>query len=216
MTCWKNFAAKSGAGCAGGCRAERQLFWKLASGDGCVGGRVSARRPTDFLLLRQKKVGKEKATPRQRSRCCAAGQTCVAVLSGWAAELTSLLCSAVRTTAASQFTKRGHAALPTPPRQNHAAGAASRGVEQPYGPSLRSALVSRRVALARGGRAQRWPGTAFYPCGRAEKHSGWGERGHRRMSTPRQLIRRGCLSGTAQQQSEFCGAPRPRASQVAP
>ena len=37
------------------------------------GGRVSARRPTCFLLLRQKKVGKEKATPLAVSLRFAAG-----------------------------------------------------------------------------------------------------------------------------------------------
>ena len=45
----------------------------------------------------------------------------------------------VQTAAASQFTKRLHPSVQSPPRQNHAAGAASRGVEQPHGPSLRSA-----------------------------------------------------------------------------
>ena len=49
-------------------------------------GRVSARRPTCFLLLRQKKVGKEKATP---------------------------LAVSLRFTAASQSTKRGHPSVPT-------------------------------------------------------------------------------------------------------
>ena len=44
-----------------------------------------------------------------------------------------------------------------------------------------------------------------HPSGRAEKHSGRGARGHRRMSTLRDLTRRSCLSGAAQQQSEFCG-----------
>ena len=57
----------------------------------------------------------------------------------------------VQTTAASQFTKRLHPAVQPPPRQNRAAGAASRGVEQPHGPSRFSALVPRREALARSG-----------------------------------------------------------------
>ncbi len=57
----------------------------------------------------------------------------------------------VQTAAASQFTKRLHAALQPPPRQNRAAGAASRGIELPYGPSRCSALGPRREAHARSG-----------------------------------------------------------------
>ena len=60
----------------------------------CVGkgrGRVSARRPTCFLLLRQKKVGKEKATPLAVSPALRYGATCDARSWGGAAELTSRL-----------------------------------------------------------------------------------------------------------------------------
>ncbi|AVO35261.1 hypothetical protein C6570_14250 [Ottowia oryzae] len=64
-------------------------------------GRVSARRPTCFLLLRQKKVGKEKATLLAATPSLRFGATWVGALAGWAAELTSLLRSFVRTTAAS-------------------------------------------------------------------------------------------------------------------
>jgi len=58
------------------------------------------------------------------------------------------------------------ASTPMPPHNLPAAGAARRGgaaehptAEQPHGPSLRSAQVAQRVALApaRWGRAQRWP-----------------------------------------------------------
>ena len=45
------------------------MFAWVAEGGGCV----SARRPTCFLLLRQKKVGKEKATPLAVSLRSAAG-----------------------------------------------------------------------------------------------------------------------------------------------
>ena len=43
------------------------------------------------------------------------------------------------------------------------------------------------------------------PSVRAEKHSGRGARGQRSMPTLRDLTGRSCLSGAAQQQSEFCG-----------
>ena len=55
------------------------------------------------------------------------------------------------------------------------------------------------------GRAQRWPVWARRPSGRAEKRSGRGARGHRRMATLRALTRRSCLNAAAQQRSEFCG-----------
>ena len=43
------------------------------------------------------------------------------------------------------------------------------------------------------------------PSVRAEKRSGRGARGQRSMPTLRDLTGRSCLSGAAQQQSEFCG-----------
>ena len=83
----------------------------------------------------------------------------------------------VQTAAASQFTKRLHAALQPPPRQNHAAGAASRGDEQPLGPSLRSALGPRRESLARWGPSEAMARMDFKPpSGRAEKRRAWGGR----------------------------------------
>ena len=48
----------------------------------------SAWRACDFLLLRQKKVTKEKATHSLRPLRCATGQTCVGALAGCAVELT--------------------------------------------------------------------------------------------------------------------------------
>ena len=67
-----------------------------------------------------------------------------------------------QTTSASQFTKRLHAALQPPPRQNRAAGAASRGVEQPHGPSLRSA-PKHASASRRGSKAERSDGPIRLP-----------------------------------------------------
>ena len=161
---------------------------------------MCARRRSLFLCL-AKERNQRKATPRLRPLRCAQGQTCVALLSGWAAELTSRLQRSVQTAAASQITKRLHAALQPPPRQKRAAGAASRGDDQPPGPSLRSALCAR-------GRAQRWPDWFPYPCGRAEKRRAGGGRGQRSMPTLRPLTRCSCLSGALQAQSEFCSAPR--------
>ncbi|AVO33398.1 hypothetical protein C6570_03355 [Ottowia oryzae] len=46
------------------------------------GGRVSARRPTFFLLLRQKKEGKEKATLLAATPSLCYGATWVGALAG--------------------------------------------------------------------------------------------------------------------------------------
>ncbi|KAA9167423.1 hypothetical protein F3K36_24060 [Delftia sp. BR1] len=50
-------------------------------------GRVSARRPTYLLLLRQKKVGQEKATRMSATPSLRCGATCVVAVAGFAAEL---------------------------------------------------------------------------------------------------------------------------------
>ena len=79
-----------------------------------------ARRRSNFLLLRQKKVTKEKATPSLRPLRGAKGQTCGGAVAGCAVELAVLLCSAARTTTASQFTKHARCdarATPQPPRR---------------------------------------------------------------------------------------------------
>ncbi len=97
--------------------------------------------------------------------------------------------------------------------------------EQPYGPSLRSAQFAQRVALApaRWGRAQRsaaeqWPVwmSLGFPSGCAWGAQGAGWHVCRRTHMLRELTHRSCPSGAPQARSEFCGAPRYRAPQVAP
>ena len=85
-----------------------------------AGAGLSPRRATHFLLLRQKKVSKEKATPSLRPLRFAKGQTCVGTVAGCAAELTALRSSSAQTAAASQMTKHGRTgahATPQPPRR---------------------------------------------------------------------------------------------------
>jgi hypothetical protein len=87
---------------------------------------MCARRRSNFLLLRQKKVTKEKAPPSLRPLRFATGQTCVGAVAGCAVELALLLRSAARTATASQITKharsdaRAHPA--TAPTQAQPAG----------------------------------------------------------------------------------------------
>ena len=81
---------------------------------------MCARRRSNFLLLRQKKVTKEKAPPSLRPLRFATGQTCVGAVAGCAVELALLLRSAARTATASQITKHARSdarATPQPPRR---------------------------------------------------------------------------------------------------
>jgi hypothetical protein len=154
---------------------------------------MCARRRSNFLLLRQKKVTKEKATHSLLPLRCAAGQTCVGALAGCAVELTALLRSSVRTTPASQWTKHArcdaHAHPTSAPPQ-----AQPEGGGKEHGPSLRSAWRARRAAPAPLG-AERSDGpwgswAAALPSGCAEERSG-------------QRIRaRDCLSAAGASSSE--------------
>ena len=114
-----------GAGVVGVCRYGICSFLLLdGRGDGLKArGRVSARRPRYFSLLRQRKVSKRKATLLSATPTLRCGATWVGVLAGWAAELALLLRSAAQTAAASQITKRLHPSVQPPPRQHPAPGA---------------------------------------------------------------------------------------------
>ena len=118
------------------------------------GAGVCARRRSNFLLSRQEKVTKEKATLLCVSLRCATGNLRCSGR-GCAAELTARLQRSVQTTAASQCTKcvcpSAHARTPCPAllgthRREPATG-------HPHGPSLRSAPSARaqapRAALSR-------------------------------------------------------------------
>ncbi|RKR25374.1 hypothetical protein C8C93_0577 [Acidovorax sp. 93] len=192
-----------------------------------AGAGLSPRQATHFLLLRQKKVSKEKATPSLRPLRCAPGQTCGGAVAGCAVELALLLRSAARTTTAIQFTKHARSdarATPQPPRRRRSQQGWTTEhptAEQPHGPSLRSAQLSQRVALApaRWGRAKQWPVWKSAPPGSlldapGARRARGGMRVGARML--RELTHRSCPSGAPQARSEFCGAPRDRAPQVAP
>ena len=108
---------------------------------------MCARRRSNFLLSRQEKVTKEKATLLCVSLRCATGNLRCSGR-GCAAELTARLQRSVQTTAASQCTKcvcpTAHARTPCPAllgthRREPATG-------HPHGPSLRSAPSARAQA----------------------------------------------------------------------
>jgi len=201
-----------------------------------AGAGVCARRRSNFLLSRQEKVTKEKATLLCVSLRCATGNLRCSGR-GCAAELTARLQRSVQTTAASQCTKcvcpTAHARTPCPAllgthRREPATG-------HPHGPSLRSAPSARaqapRAALSRPNAAMArmavgllgcwavgllgcWAATPLlYAPGARRRRGGVGVP----QDTPalRQLTRRVCLNGAPQARSELRGAPRIRAPQVA-
>jgi hypothetical protein len=117
------------------------------------------------------------------------------------------------------------------PRNRPAAGAASRGLDSRTAghpnsrsglcfarPSLRSARRLRPRGGAERSAAKQWPEWMFSPkplcMRRGAQRAGW----HvcRRTHMLRGLARRSCLNEAPKARSEFCGAPRPRAPQVAP
>ena len=111
----------------------------------------------------------------------------------------------VQTTAASQSTKRVHAALHAPPRKPRAAGAATGGLKSIR--AIASLGPEHAAQSARALWAERSDGPCGFPLpsGRAEKRSGRGARVQRSMHALRELTRRGCLNGAPQARSEFCG-----------
>ena len=166
---------------------------------------MCARRRSPFLCL-AKERNQRKATPSLRPLRCATGQTCVTRLAGCAAELTSRLRRSVQTTAASQSTKRVHAALHAPPRKPRAAGAATGGLK-----SIRAiaALGPQGAGAARrvfGAERSDGPCGFPLPSARAEEHRAWGGHGQRSMPMLRELTHCGCLNGAPQARSEFRNA----------
>ena len=111
-----------------------------------------ARRASNFLLLRQKKVTKEKATPSLRPLRGAKGQTCVVSVAGCAAELTARRRAPFKQLRRVSSRSMG-ASTPMPPRNRPAAGAASRGgvAEQPT--SIRAIAALGLVSRAQAPRA---------------------------------------------------------------
>ena len=185
---------------------------------------MCARRRSPFLCL-AKERNQRKATPSLRPLRCATGQTCVASLAGCAAELTSLLRSFVQTTAASQSTKRGHAALPTRAPPAALLGTARRGgsptraiaalglgcVAQAASRHLMGSGSILRFDPSRNQpRAERSDGPCGVPtpsgCAWGGVLAGW--RVHRRMHALRDLTRGGCLSAARQRVASSHRAPR--------
>ena len=104
----------------------------------------------------------------------------------------------------------------------------ARGAEQPHRPLLRSANPRgrKRHALRKLGRAQRWPVRLFgcsavgcsavYPCWLRLRRGGCGVRMGVEAPMPRQLTRRGCLSGARSAKRVPRRTPQPTRRRFAP
>ena len=145
-----------------------------------AGGRVSSRRGSYFLLLRQKKVAKEKATPLSATLRFATG---------------NLRCSGFAGSRRTRFAQT--AASPDP--RNPALLGAYRGAWIPNGPLLRSATKPPQARSACGG----WywlfgSDSAERSDGLSSPHPFWLRRGAQmEAGSGPQLFER----------SEFCGPP---------
>jgi len=186
------------------------------------GGRESPRRARYFSLLRQRKVPKRKATPSLRPLRFATGQTCVGAIAGCAVEL-ALRCARRSDNHGESEHEAWALRRPchptTAPPQAQPAGGGQ--------PNSHTGLCFARPRLRSAWRfrpregAERSDGPCGCPIRGFPSVCAWGAQGAgwrvcRRTHALRELTHRSCSSGAPQARSEFCGAPRDRAPQVAP
>ena len=172
-----------------------------------AGAGCSPRRATHFLLLRQKKVSKEKATPLSASLRFASGNLRCSRPAG--SRSNSLRCASLR---------QSRALIRWPLRSS----AHTEGMGEPNSQTASRAIASLGPLLWAqapcAGRSIFWVERSEDPNGCLAVHpllaapAAGRLRGGTRVGARvlRDLTRRGCPSGAAQQQSEFHGAPRKR------
>ena len=186
-------------------QALAAIFFETLLGGFVLSAGMCARRRTYFLLLRQKKVGKEKATLLSATPSLRYGATCVATLAGCAAKLTSR-CALRSNTAASQITKHARSDAHATPQALR-----RRRIQKGWGTTRAIAALGpqRAGASRREGQAERSDGPSRgFPSGRAEERRA---RGGMRVGARmlRCLTRRGCLSGARSAQRVPRRTPRP-------
>ena len=182
---------------------------------------MSPRRASPFLLGRQKKGTKEKATLLSATPSLRYGATWSARSRGSTAELAARLRRSAQTTAVSQFTKHARSDAHATPRP-----ARPRRIQKGTHRTSTRAIASLRCARPR------LAGASATRCeSGAERSDGPGGCLAVRLSHPllaapaagrlrggtsalarvlRALACRGCLNGALKARSEFCGAPRNR------
>ena len=130
------------------------------------GGRRPGFAPAGDLLSCARQERRRRYAPHSlRPLRAAKGQTCVGVLAGCAVELTARLRRSVRTTTASQWTKRVCPSAHPPPRKHPDAGAARRGGDE-SGHRCARPWVRGRKRHALASQAKRSDG----PCGMLDSY----------------------------------------------
>ncbi len=187
----------------------------------CSGRRPGvARRASNFLSLRRKKVTKERATPLSASPALRYGATCGA--RGRGALRNSLRAGALRSNSRSESVHKARVSCGTRATPPAALLGAHRGDGEPT--SIRAIAALGPGCAARGACAREMgPSAAMarravrlldvrLPHPLLAAPAPGRLRGGTRVGARvlRALTRRGCPSGAAQQQSEFHGAPRNR------
>ncbi|TWG40965.1 hypothetical protein ATF69_0254 [Acidovorax delafieldii] len=179
-----------------------------------------------FLCFAKEKYPKERRPPVCDPFAVRRGKPAAGRLRG--ASWNSLCAArAARTSTASQFTKHGRFdahATPQPPRRRRSQQ--GWGAEHPNShtghrcarPRLRSVWRLRPRDGAERSAAKQWPEwmSLGFPSGCAWGAQGAGWHVCRRTHMLRELTHRSWSSEAPQARSEFCGAPRDRAPQVAP
>ena len=179
-----------------------------------------ARHASGFLLLRQKKVTKEKATPLSASPALRAGATCGARERG--ASQNSLRAFGAPFKQLRRARPRSMCVLR---HTCHPARCAPRRIQRGWGTDIHTGhrFARPRFTGASASRCADWVERSEDPCGCSAvlgcpppvaAPAAGRLRGGMGASAPmlRHLTRRGCPSGAAQQQSEFHGAPRNRSA----
>ena len=191
---------------------------------------MCARRRTFFLLRRQKKEGKEKATPSLRPPFALSGERGQPAMLGSGVgvdelasffELRSNSIDELDDEACVSFGTHAHPSFCASRRSQQGWGAGSKtaaafAAALGVGYALRAADAPTRSEANRAERSNGPFGAPnpFWTCREAQK-LGW--RVCRRTHALRHLARRSCLTGapSKRERREFFGAPQLRASQVA-
>ena len=183
-----------------------------------AGAGECARRRSNFLLLRQKKVTKEKATPLSASPALRYGATCGA--RGQGALRNSLRACGAPLKQPQRVSSRSACVLR---HTRHPARCAPRRIQRGWGTDIHTGhrFARPRFTGASASRCADWVERSEDPCGCSAvlgcpppvaAPAAGRLRGGMGVEAPmlRHLTRRGCPSGAAQQQSEFHGALRYR------
>ncbi len=167
---------------------------------------ISPRRATYFLLLRQKKVSKEKATPLPVSLRFAPGNLRCSRLQ-WCCGTRFALARSAQTAAASQMTMLGHVPLPKPTAVTALLGTGRGGPDAAHasgGGMCVSTAVFLPLPLGEGwGEGSRLPTPLAAPAARCLRGGGCTEGCRRFVNMPAAFVR-----AERAAQSELCGAPR--------